>query len=78
MKAIEVITGCMFAGKTTELLSRLRSTNYKYLLIKPKIDDREIGDTVATHNGLSEKAIRVNKLSEIFKKLNNIKVICSR
>ena len=75
MKAIEVITGCMFAGKTTELLSRLRSTNHKYLLVKPKIDDRETGDTVATHNGLFEKAIRVNKLSDLFKVLKNIKVI---
>jgi thymidine kinase len=75
MKAIEVITGCMFAGKTTELLSRLRSTNDKYLLVKPKIDDRESGNTVATHNGLSEKAIRVNKLSDIFKVLESIKVI---
>ena len=57
MKAIEVITGCMFAGKTTALLNRLKSTNDKYLLVKPNIDDRETGDTVATHNGISEKAI---------------------
>lgn len=75
MKPIEVITGCMFAGKTTALLSRLRSTNNKYLLVKPKIDDREIGDTVSTHNGISAKAIRVGKLSDIFKELKNIKVV---
>ena len=65
----------MFAGKTTELITRLKTVNKKYLLIKPKVDNRDMGDSVYTHNGLSEQAIRVNKLSDIFKKLKNIKVI---
>ncbi len=41
MKEIQVITGCMFAGNTTELINRLRATKGNYLLIKPVIDNRD-------------------------------------
>lgn len=75
MKDIQVITGCMFAGKTTELIHRLKSMNEKYLLVKPKIDNRASGNKVSTHNGLAEEAIIVNSLSDVFKLLNNIRVI---
>ena len=75
MKQIQVITGCMFAGKTTELLNRLNSLNENYLLVKPMIDNRIEGDQISTHNGMSIRAIRVNNLSEIFKKITNIKVV---
>ena len=75
MKQIEVITGCMFAGKTTELINRLRSIKQKYLLVKPLIDKREEGDKVSTHSGIVEKAIRVNHLSDIFNMLKDIKVV---
>ena len=45
---IEVICGCMFAGKTEELIRRINVLSYakqKILVFKPKIDDRysEIG-----------------------------------
>ena len=75
MKDIQVITGCMFAGKTTALIDRLKSTNCKYLLVKPKIDTRDEGSQISTHDGLSETGIRVNRLSEIFQKLKGIKVV---
>ena len=75
MKNIQVITGCMFAGKTTELLNRLKATKKKYLLIKPKVDTRDQFDHVSTHDGVFEKGIRVNNLSEIFKIIGDIKVI---
>jgi len=75
MKHIQLITGCMFAGKTTELLNRLRAMNEKYLLVKPKIDNRDMGSQVSTHSGIIEKAIRVHRLADIFKKLKNIKLI---
>jgi len=75
MKDIQVITGCMFAGKTTELIDRLKSTNQKYLLVKPKIDTRDEEGKISTHDGVSEIGIRVNRLSEVFKKLEGVKVI---
>ena len=75
MKDIQVITGCMFAGKTTELINRLKSTNKNYVLVKPKLDTRDTGTEICTHNGLSESAIQVDNLSEISKKLDKIKVL---
>ena len=75
MKQLQVITGCMFAGKTTELLKRLNSLKEKYLLVKPMMDNRIEGDKVSTHNGIAKRAIRVNNLSDIFKKLTSIKVL---
>ena len=37
---IEIITGCMFAGKSTELLSKVDEYNIRTLFVKPKIDLR--------------------------------------
>ena len=75
MKQLQVITGCMFAGKTTELLNRLNSLKEEYLLVKPMIDNRIEGDQISTHNGVATRAIRVNNLSDVFKQLTNIKVL---
>ena len=60
MKGIEVITGCMFSGKTTELISRLKNINADYLLIKPQIDNRGSDNKVSTHSGVAANAIKVN------------------
>jgi thymidine kinase len=75
MKDIQVITGCMFAGKTTELINRLKLLNKKYLLVKPKLDTRDIESQICTHDGVFEDAIQVNNLSEIFNKLKGIEVL---
>tara|TARA_Y100001968_G_scaffold333346_1_gene395636 strand:- start:2508 stop:3014 length:507 start_codon:yes stop_codon:yes gene_type:complete len=65
----------MFAGKTTELLNRLKKINQTYLLIKPKIDTRNSGKILSTHGGTRAHAITVSQLSEVFDKLENIKVV---
>ena len=75
MKDLQVITGCMFAGKTTELINRLKSLNENYLLVKPKVDIRDHGEKIVTHGGITEQAISVHKLSDIFEKLSDIKVV---
>ena len=75
MKEIQVITGCMFAGKTTELINRLRATNANYLLVKPVVDNRDSENIVCTHDGVEEKAIRVRKISDVFTLLSNIQVV---
>lgn len=51
---LEVITGCMFSGKTSELLRRLeriRIAKQKYKVFKPEIDDRYTEDKVVSHDG---------------------------
>ena len=53
-RQLEVITGCMFSGKTEELIRRLervRIARGKLLLFKPTIDDRYSTNSVMTHYG---------------------------
>ena len=54
MKELQVITGCMFAGKSTELIRRLESHNENFLLVKPKLDNRDKGDIIVTHSGIEK------------------------
>ena len=53
-RQLEVITGCMFSGKTEELIRRLervRIAKGEVLLLKPTIDDRYGNNAVVTHYG---------------------------
>jgi len=53
-RQLEVITGCMFSGKTDELIRRLervRISGRLVLLFKPTIDDRSSERLIATHYG---------------------------
>jgi len=53
-RQLEIITGCMFSGKTEELIRRLervRISGRKILLFKPSIDDRYASAAVVTHYG---------------------------
>jgi len=59
---LEVITGCMFSGKTEELIRRLervRIARRRILLFKPTIDDRYSEAAVMTHYGREFAAIRL-------------------
>ena len=72
---IEIITGCMFSGKSTELLKRLKNSYNNYLLVKPKIDTRYDLSSVSTHSGKKESALVVGSVSEVFKNLNGVKIV---
>lgn len=59
---IEAIVGCMFSGKTEELLRRLKRAEYarqRFLLLKPTIDTRYSEECVVTHSGQTQKAYRI-------------------
>lgn len=65
---IDIICGPMFSGKTSELLRRLERLDYankKYLLFKPKFDNRYSEDSVVSHSKKSNKSISINMASEI-------------
>lgn len=50
---IEIIVGCMFSGKTEELIKQLKRAQYgkqKIQVFKPLIDNRYSQDQVASHN----------------------------
>ena len=62
MGRLEVITGCMFSGKTEELLRRLervRIAKRCFALFKPFTDDRYSTDSVMTHYGREFPAVRL-------------------
>lgn len=66
---IEVITGCMFAGKTEELIRRINVLEYAHkniMVFKPLIDNRYSNDAVVSHAGSSVKSTVISKAKEIY------------
>lgn len=60
---IEVICGCMFAGKTEELIKRIKVLQYakqKIVVFKPRIDKRYSEDELASHSGYRLKSMIVD------------------
>ncbi|WP_338975731.1 thymidine kinase [Spiroplasma endosymbiont of Monopis laevigella] len=67
---IEVITGCMFAGKTEEFMRRINRLQYakrKVLVFKPKVDIRYDAKKVVSHKGVSITAIVIDDPMQILK-----------
>lgn len=65
---IEVICGCMFAGKTEELIRRIKVLEYakkNILVIKPAIDSRYSDNKVVSHSGSFVQSISINKAKDI-------------
>ena len=70
---IEVICGCMFAGKTEELIRRINVLSYarkNILLFKPKIDDRYSTTEIASHAGSKVPCIVISEAKEILDHVN--------
>ena len=65
---LEVITGCMYSGKSEELIRRLRRcqiAGQHTLVMKPAIDDRYSADSVATHVGGTLEAVAVKDVDHV-------------
>ncbi len=70
---IEVITGPMFAGKTEELIRRVKRLEYakqNILVFKPVIDNRYGLNEVVSHNHNRTKSINIYKAHEIIQYVN--------
>ena len=74
---IEIITGCMFASKTEELIHRAKRAQIadkNIIAFKPKIDDRYTDASICSHNGVEIDAIPIDSekddLSIIFNSIN--------
>ena len=69
MAKLDIIMGPMFSGKSCELIRRIRLLkvlNKKYLVIKPKIDNRySMNAEIVTHNLDKESCVVTDKLSSI-------------
>ena len=67
--ALTVITGSMFAGKTEELIRRLRRAMYarrSVQVFKPELDTRSETTGIRSHDGTLHEAIAVSTSKEIF------------
>lgn len=71
---VEVICGCMFSGKTEELIRRMtraQIARQKLQVFKPAIDDRYGKEYVASHNANKIDSIPVSNALEILANLDD-------
>jgi thymidine kinase len=65
---IEVICGSMFAGKTEELIRRIKRIDYakkEVLVFRPRIDNRYSDNEVVSHSNYRHFAITIDSAKEI-------------
>lgn len=65
---IEAIVGCMFSGKTEELIKQIKRAQYakqRFQVFKPQIDNRYSEDHVASHNHSLWPSIPVKSTDEL-------------
>jgi thymidine kinase len=75
---IEVIAGCMFSGKSEELIRRLRRAQIakqKVAIFKPKIDDRYSKDEIVSHSAAKIASKVVSQSSEILEQSRHADVV---
>jgi len=70
---IEVVCGPMFAGKTEELIRRIKRLEYakqNVLVFKPSIDDRYAKEEIVSHNLSKKPSIIIEKSEEVLTHIN--------
>lgn len=75
---IEVIAGCMFSGKTEELIRRLRRAKIakqKVVIFKPNIDTRYSSNSIVSHSEQSLPSILIKDVKEILDLIEDAQVI---
>ncbi len=71
---LETISGCMFAGKTEELIRRVKVLEFahkKIQVFKPIIDNRYSNTKVVSHAGSNVESVVVTKAVEILELVND-------
>jgi len=75
---IEVIAGCMFSGKTEEIIRRLRRAQIArqtVAIFKPRIDTRYSADQIVSHSEQALNATVVSSAMEILEKSKDVQVV---
>jgi thymidine kinase len=75
---IEVIAGCMFSGKTEELIRRLRRAEIakqKVLVFKPRLDTRFSAKAIVSHSDQSLPSLLVDDPEDMLKLATDYQVI---
>ena len=69
MNTLEVIFGPMFAGKSCELIRKIRILKVlkkQYIVIKPMIDTRDNENMIVSHNLDKEDCLKLENLRDIY------------
>jgi thymidine kinase len=75
---IEVVCGCMFSGKTEELIRRSRRAEIakqKVAIFKPRIDNRYSAQHIVSHSEQSLTSVVVDDASEILEQCKDAQVV---
>ncbi len=75
---IEVVTGCMFSGKTEELIRRIKRAtiaNQKVKIFKPTQDTRYSEEEVVSHNDNAIESIAVAACRDIILQIDDAEVV---
>jgi thymidine kinase len=75
---IEVVCGCMFSGKTEELIRRLRRAEIakqKVAIFKPRIDNRYSSEHIVSHSEQSLTSQVVDDATEIVAQCKDAQVV---
>ena len=75
---IEVVCGCMFSGKTEELIRRSRRAEIakqKVAIFKPRIDNRYSAQHIVSHSEQSLTSTVVDDASEILEQCKDAQVV---
>jgi len=75
---IEVISGCMFSGKTEELIRRLRRAKFaklKVIVFKPIIDNRYSNTEIVSHSEQAFPSIMVDNSEDILEQISDADIV---
>ncbi|HEX9007455.1 MAG TPA: thymidine kinase, partial [Bacteroidota bacterium] len=75
---IEVIAGCMFSGKTEELIRRIRRAEIarqRVAIFKPRIDNRYSSDHIVSHSDAKLLSIVVDRSADILEQSKDAQVV---
>jgi len=75
---IEVVTGCMFSGKTEELVRRLKRAmiaKQDTVAFKPVVDDRYSDEDIVSHGGVTLTAKRISDAGQILELVKDAQVV---
>ena len=75
---IEVIAGCMFSGKTEELIRRIRRAEIarqRVAIFKPRIDNRYSSDHIVSHSDAKLLSIVVDRSADILSRVEDAQVV---
>ena len=69
--SLTIIMGPMFAGKSSELIKRITSSDAPKIIINHVMDSRYAKTNIATHDGKQIPCVSLEKLEQIFTNYHN-------